>query len=136
MKRSFPASQETELSKLPQTVHLASCLAFNSDMRQICEEEHCLVAHTFEEGTYSDAQQVIWLAADIESKLEVISKSRAPGAIGSKHGRPLGFARFQIWLISNEGFSEEANRLLKRRKVFSSSRQQWTCWPRASARPL
>ena len=40
-------------------------------MRQICEEDHCLIAHTFEEGTYSDAQQVIWLAADIESKLEV-----------------------------------------------------------------
>ena len=40
-------------------------------MRQICEEDRCLVAHTFEEGTYSDAQQVIWLAADIESKLEV-----------------------------------------------------------------
>ena len=64
-------AEETELIKLPQTVHLASCLAFNSDMRQICEEDHCLVAHTFEEGSYSDAQQVIWLAADIESKLEV-----------------------------------------------------------------
>jgi serine/threonine-protein kinase RsbW len=36
----------------------------------------------------------------------------------------LGFTRFQIWLISNEGFSEEAARLLKRRKAFSSSRQQ------------
>src|SRR5215211_3488988 len=62
---------ESEVVKLPQTVHLASCSAFISDMRQICEEDHCLVAHTFEEGTYTDAQQVIWLAADIESKLEV-----------------------------------------------------------------
>src|SRR5215475_6313256 len=62
---------ETEFFKLPQTIHLASCSAFMSDMRQLCEEDHCLVAHTFEEGSYSDAQQVIWLAADIESKLEV-----------------------------------------------------------------
>src|ERR1041385_1206474 len=57
-------ASETELLKLPQTVHLASCAAFNSDMRQICEEGHCLVAHTFEEGTYTDAQEIIWLAAD------------------------------------------------------------------------
>jgi len=62
---------ETEFFKLPQTIHLASCAAFFSDMRQICEEDHCLIAHTFEEGSYSDAQQVIWLAADIKSKLEV-----------------------------------------------------------------
>jgi serine/threonine-protein kinase RsbW len=116
---------ETELIKLPQTVHLASCLAFNSDMRQICEEEHCLVAHTFEEGTYSDAQQVIWLAADIESKLEVDTDvarawcERLEGMAGR-----LGFTRFQIWLISNEGFSQEASRLLKRHRAFGSSRQQ------------
>ena len=116
---------ETELIKLPQTVHLASCLAFNSEMRQICEEDHCLVAHTFEEGTYSDAQEVIWLAADIESKLEVdVDVGRAwCERFESLAGR-LGFTRFQIWLISNEGFSEEASSLLKRRKAFASSRQQ------------
>src|SRR6185369_6703014 len=62
---------ESDVFKLPQTVHLASCAAFNSDMRQISEDERCLVAHTFEEGTYSDAQELVWLIADIESKLEV-----------------------------------------------------------------
>ncbi len=94
-------------------------------MRQICEEDHCLVAHTFEEGTYSDAQQVIWLAADIESKLEVdVDVARAWCERFENIANRLGFTRFQIWLISNEGFSEEASRLLKRRKAFSSSRQQ------------
>ena len=118
-------SAETEYFKLPQTVHLANCSAFNSDMRQICDEDHCLVAHTFEEGTYSDAQEVIWLAADIESKLEVDADvarlwcERFESLAGY-----LGFTRFQIWLISNEGFSEEAGRLLVRRKALCSSRQQ------------
>ena len=37
----------------------------------------------------------------------------------------LGFTRCQIWLISNEGFTEEAGKLLKRRKAFGSSRQQF-----------
>ncbi len=116
---------ETEQFKLPQTVHLASCAAFNSDMRQVCEEEHCLVAHTFEEGSYSDAQEVIWLAADIESKLEVdVDVARAWCERFERLANQLGFTRFQIWLISNEGFSEEAGKLLLRRKALSSSRRQ------------
>jgi len=116
---------ETESIKLPQTIHLASCLSFNSDMKQICEEDHCFVAHTFEEGTYSDAQQVVWLAADIESKLEVdVEVVRAWYERFENMANRLGFTRIQVWLISNEGFSEEASRLLKRRNAFGSSRQQ------------
>jgi serine/threonine-protein kinase RsbW len=116
---------ETEHFKLPQTIHLASCSAFNSDMRQICEEDHCLIAHTFEEGTYTDAQEVIWLAADIESKLEVdVDVARAWCERFENLANSFGFTRVQIWLISNEGFSEEANKLLVRRKALGSSRQQ------------
>jgi serine/threonine-protein kinase RsbW len=116
---------ETEFIKLPQTIHLASCSAFMSDMRQICEEDHCLVAHTFEEGSYSDAREVIWLAADIESKLEVETDvARAWCDRFESMAERLGFSRYQIWLISNEGFSEDANKLLARRKAFGSSRQQ------------
>ena len=116
---------ETDFVKLPQTVHLASCSAFISDMRQICEEDHCLIAHTFEEGSYSDAQQVIWLAADIESKLEVdVDVARVWCERLENIAGRLGFSRFQIWLISNEGFSEGALSFLGRHKAFSSSRQQ------------
>ena len=116
---------ETDFFKLPQTIHLASCSAFMNDMRQLCEEDHCLVAHTFEEGSYSDAREVIWLAADIESKLEVdVDVARAWCDRLESMAERLGFSRCQIWLISNEGFSEDANRLLDRRKAFGSSRQQ------------
>src|SRR5215218_1865178 len=94
-------------------------------MRQICEEDHCLVAHTFEEATYSDAQEVIWMAADVESKLEVdVNVARAWCDRFENLAERLGFSRCQIWLISNEGFSQEANKLLDRRKAFGSSRQQ------------
>lgn len=116
---------EDEFIKLPQTIHLASCAAFMSDMRQLCEEEHCLVAHTFEEGSYSDAKEVIWLAADIEAKLAVdVEVARSWCDRFENMAERLGFSRFQIWLISNEGFSEEANRLLDRRQAFGSSRRQ------------
>jgi serine/threonine-protein kinase RsbW len=116
---------ETEQFKLPQTVHLASCVAFNSDMRQISENERCLVAHTFEDGVYSDAQEVVWLIADLEAKLEVdLDLARAWVERFETLASRLGFSRFQIWLISNEGFSEEASRLLGRHKAFGCSRQQ------------
>jgi serine/threonine-protein kinase RsbW len=116
---------ESEFVKLPQTVHLAACSAFISDMRQICEEDHCLVAHTFEEGAYSDAQQVIWLAAELESKLEVdVEVARAWCDRLEHMAERLSFSRFQIWLISNEGFSDAAFRLLERRHAFGSNRQQ------------
>lgn len=116
---------ETELFKLPQTVHIASCSAFHSDMRQIADDERCLVAHTFEEGSYSDSQQVVWLIADVESKLEVdLGGARAWCDRFETLANSLGFSRHQIWLISNEGFSDEASRLLARRKAFGSSRQQ------------
>jgi serine/threonine-protein kinase RsbW len=116
---------ETDLIKLPQAVHLASCLAFDSDMRQVCEEHRCVVAHTFADGTYSDTHRVIWLAADIESKLEVdVDEARAWCDRFERMAARLGFTRSRKWLISNEGFSEEACRLLKQRDAFESSRQQ------------
>ncbi|HEX6046403.1 MAG TPA: ATP-binding protein [Pyrinomonadaceae bacterium] len=117
---------ESDLFKLPQTVHLASCVAFNSDMRQLCEEERCLVAHTFEDGTYSDAQEVIWLTVDIESKMEVdVDVARSWCERFENVAGNLGFSRYQLWLVSNEGFTEEANALLARRKAFGSSRRQF-----------
>lgn len=116
---------ESDLFKLPQTVHLASCVALNSDLRQLSDEDRCLVAHTFEDGVYSDAQEIIWLTADIESKLEVdVDVARAWCERFDTLAANLGFSRYQVWLISNEGFSEDASRLLGRRKAFGSSRHQ------------
>jgi serine/threonine-protein kinase RsbW len=116
---------ETEMFKLPQTFHLATSVAFNNDMRQISEDERCLVAHTFEDGSYADAQEVVWLVADIESKLEVdLEMTSAWCERFENLAGTLNFRRFQIWLISNEGFTDEAARYLARHKALGSSRQQ------------
>ncbi len=116
---------EADLFKLPQTVHLASCVAFNNDMRQLSDADRCLVAHTFEDGVYSDAQEVIWLVVDIESKLEVDADvARSWCERFETLAANLGFSRYQLWLVSNEGFTDEANRFLSKRKAFASSRQQ------------
>src|SRR6185369_11296504 len=72
-----------------------------------------------------DAQEVIWLAADIESKLEVeVAVARAWCDRFESLAERLGFSRYKIWLISNQGFTDDASDLLERRKALGSSRQQ------------
>jgi len=117
--------EEVDVLKLPQIVHIATGESFNSDLRQVCEEDKCFVAHGFENGTYSDAQAVIWLVAEIDSKLEVETDlaelwSERLDSLARIHG----FRRYQSWLISNEGFSSEASGRLARRGAFSSSKAQ------------
>src|SRR3954468_23161523 len=91
---------ESNLFKVPQTVHLASCVAFDSDMRQLSEEERCLIAHTFEDGTYADANEIVWLTVDIESKLEVDADvARLWCERFETLSANLGFTRCQLWLV-------------------------------------
>jgi hypothetical protein len=60
-------------------IHLASCAAFISDMRQSAKRTMSRRAHVRRRELLRRAGSV-WLAADIESKLEVDVESRAPGA--------------------------------------------------------
>jgi serine/threonine-protein kinase RsbW len=116
---------ETESIKLPRVVHVASCTAFAPEMRQVCDEDRCMVARAFEGATFSDANEVVWLAAEIDSKLEVDPElTEVWCARLERLGRQLGFQRIRIWLIANQGFSEEAMQILEARGAYSSSRRQ------------
>jgi serine/threonine-protein kinase RsbW len=116
---------ETDLVRLPQIVHAASCEAFHPSIRQVCDEERCAVAHGFDSGTYSDANEVVWIAAEIESKLEA---GRALAELWldrlAQVAHACAFARARLWLLSPEGFTPEASELLNEREAFSSSRHQ------------
>lgn len=116
---------ETDLVRLPQVVHAASCAAFYPSMQQVCDEERCAVAHGFDAGQYSDANEVIWLAAEIESKLEA---GRGITEIWCDRlmqvARVCGFTRVRLWLVSPEGFSTDASDLLNEREAYGASRQQ------------
>jgi serine/threonine-protein kinase RsbW len=116
---------ETELAKLPQVVHVASCMAFNSDLRQVCEEGLCAVAHGFDEAIYTDTREVVWLAAELESKLEVDADLAEVWCERLENlARNRGFKRYKIWLISEEGFSDNATEVVNRYQAFTSNRQQ------------
>jgi serine/threonine-protein kinase RsbW len=116
---------ETDLVRLPQVVHAASCAAFYPPIQQICDEERCAAAHGFDAGQYSDASEIVWLAAEIESKLEA---GRGVTEVWCDRlmqvARVCGFQRVRLWLVAPEGFSAEAAALLNERDAYGSSRQQ------------
>ncbi|HEX8775108.1 MAG TPA: ATP-binding protein [Pyrinomonadaceae bacterium] len=116
---------ETDLVRLPQVVHAASCAAFYPPIQAFCDEERCAVAPGFDAGTYTDANEVVWIAAEIESKLEA---GRGMTEVWCDRlmnvARACGFSRVRLWLVAPEGFSAEASELLAERDAYGSSRHQ------------
>ena len=114
---------ESELIRLPQIIYAAGCNAYSRALQ--CEGERCAVAHGFEAADYIDENEIVWLAAEIDSKLEAsreLTKEWCERL--SSLARECGFARVRLWLVAPEGFSPEACELLDKRKAFGSSRQQ------------
>lgn len=117
--------RETDLIRLPQLVHVASCVAFIPELQYGCDEERCIVAHTFEGATYTDANQIVWLVAEVESKLEADSELTKMWCERLERlARKSGFGRTRIWLISSEGFTDGALRIIAGRDGYASSTQQ------------
>jgi serine/threonine-protein kinase RsbW len=117
---------ESELIRLPQIVHVANCGAFDPTMLHHCDEERCAVGHGFEAGSYADTNEIIWIAAELESKLEAgrsLVETWCDRLQASS--RACGFTRVKFWLVASEGFSDDAIRVLNDRQVYNSSRQQF-----------
>jgi serine/threonine-protein kinase RsbW len=116
---------EAETFRLPQVVHSASCASFYPPIAQVCDEERCAVGHGFDSTSYADADPVVWIAAEIESKLEA---GRALTEVWldrlSQVAAACNFEHARLWLVAPEGFSAEAAELLREREAFGSSRQQ------------
>lgn len=115
---------DTDLLRLPQVFQAASGVSFSRALREFGEESSA-VAHAFEGGAYTDANEIVWLVAKVESKLEA-GRALVEKWLELLDGlsRQSGFVRTQIWLIANEGFSAEAMGLLRERNAFGSSQQQ------------
>lgn len=116
---------EIELILLPQIIHAASCVAFHPSIQTWIDDERCAVAHGFDAGHYDDASEVVWIAAEIESKLEAgrgITEMWCDRLDGV--ARACGWNRVRLWLVAPEGFTVEARDLLAERDAYGSSRQQ------------
>jgi serine/threonine-protein kinase RsbW len=110
---------------LPKIFFTTAASAFYRPIAQIAESERSAIALGFEPSADETGEEIVWIAAEIDSKLEATSElaefwcDRLEAA-----ALMCGFARFRIWLIANEGFSPEALETLRVRKAYGSSRRQ------------
>ena len=116
---------ETDLLRLPQVFHTASGVAFSPELREFGEESS-VVAHAFAGATYTDENEIVWLVARIESKLEANRKQTESWlALLDALARRSGFVSTQFWLIAKEGFSTEAIDLIHERGAYGSGEQEF-----------
>jgi serine/threonine-protein kinase RsbW len=114
---------EPDLIRLPQTVLATGCSAYSTSIP--CERERCAVAHGFEAADYTDENEVVWLAAEIDSKLEAsreLTEEWCDRLLSL--ARECRFGRVRLWLVAPEGFSPEACELLNQHEAYGSSRRQ------------
>lgn len=118
---------ETENGKitLPQVFYSAHATAFYPTLRQAAEEERSAVALGFETVDYKKENEVAWIAAEIDSKLEGSAELAEFWCDRLEMVAMAGnFSKYQLWLITPEGFSPEAIEILNRRMAYGSSRTQ------------
>jgi serine/threonine-protein kinase RsbW len=110
---------------LPRIFFTTSASSFYRPIAQIAESERSAIALGFEPGGDEETEEVVWIAAEIDSKLEA-GRELAEFWCDRLEAAALmcDFARFRIWLIAPEGFSPEAVELLRVRKAYGSSRRQ------------
>lgn len=110
---------------LPQMVYSAPTVEFYPPINQFTDAQHSAVALGFETANYTDENEIIWLSAKVESKLEA---GREVTEFWCDRLEMVAlvcnFQKYKLWLISPEGFSPEAIEVLKERNAMGSSRKQ------------
>lgn len=118
-------NSETKKMRLPQISYAAPSAAFYPPIGKVTEKERSAVGFGFQECTYADDDEIVWIAAEIDSKLEA-SKDLTEFWCDRLEMVALmcNFLNYKIWLVAPEGFSPEAVEVLRRRNAVGSSRKQ------------
>jgi serine/threonine-protein kinase RsbW len=110
---------------LPQIAHVAPLADYLPAFADVTEPERSVAARGFATRSYTDEDEIVWLAAEIDSKLEADEAlTREWTERLENAAREIGFANFRIWLVAPEGFSQAALDHLAYRGAFGSSRRQ------------
>jgi serine/threonine-protein kinase RsbW len=116
---------ETEKITLPQIIYTAHTVSFYPQFAQVADRTRSAVALGFIESKYTDDDETVWIAAEIDSKLEA-KKDLAEFWCDRLEMVALmcNFLNYKIWLVAPEGFSAEAMEVLHSRGAFGSSKKQ------------
>jgi len=116
---------ETDRIALPQIVHTAPAVEYDPSLNESAERERVVVAIGFNDQSYTDSGQIVWIAAEIESKLEADREIAEEWCKRLRHvGEVNDFSNYKIWLIATEGFSDGALDTLAQFGAMGSSRRQ------------
>ncbi|HEY0459019.1 MAG TPA: ATP-binding protein [Pyrinomonadaceae bacterium] len=116
---------ETEKITLPHVVYTAHTVSFYPQFAQVTDRTRSAVALGFIESNYTDDDETVWIAAEIDSKLEA-KKELAEFWCDRLEMVALlcNFPNYKIWLVAPEGFSAEAAEVLQSRGALGSSKKQ------------
>jgi serine/threonine-protein kinase RsbW len=118
-------SSDAEKTRLPQIVYTAHTVAFYPPIGNVTETERSAVALGFEKGTYTDEDQTVWIAAEIDSKLEAKRETAEFWCDRLEMvALTCNFTKYKLWLVAPEGFAPDAAEILKQRNAYGSSRKQ------------
>lgn len=111
--------------RLPNIVFAAHTAALYEPIGQVAELERSAVGFGFRDGKFIDESETVWIAAEIDSKLEA-SREHTEFWCDRLEMAALmcDFVNPRIWLIAPEGFSGDALDALNSRNAFGSSRRQ------------
>jgi serine/threonine-protein kinase RsbW len=117
--------KDAEKIYLPHIVYTAHTMAVYPPIEQTIEKERSAVALGFQESKYTDEDETVWIAAEIDSKLEA-TKDLTEFWCDRLEIVALmcNFLNYKIWLVAPEGFSPDAIEVLRQRNAFGSSRKQ------------
>lgn len=117
--------ENTEKIALPQIAYTAHTAAFYPAISQVAEKERSAVALGFEECTYTDEDETVWIAAEIDSKLEASKEVTENWCVRLEMVALMcNFLNYKLWLVAPEGFTPEAIEVLQNRNAYGSSRKQ------------
>ncbi|MGI8787776.1 MAG: ATP-binding protein [Pyrinomonadaceae bacterium] len=131
-KERYKGADETEIFdgnsekiRLPQIVFNAPAAAFYPAIIQVAEKERVAVALGFEKRAYTEEDKTVWIAAEIDSKLEASPETTEFWCDRLEMiALARNFPKYKLWLVAPEGFAPEAAEILQTRNAFGSSRKQ------------
>lgn len=110
---------------LPNIVFAADTSDIYEPIDQVCDPERSAVGFGFTGRAATDTSDVVWIVAEVESKLEASLDHTEFWCDRLEMAALMsGLAPYKIWLIAPEGFSHEANELLIARGAIGSSLRQ------------
>ena len=119
------ATELDSKTRLPRIFFTTAASDFYAPLVKVAEAEHAAIALGFEAREDDPRSEIVWIAAEIESKLEA-SREVAEFWCDRLEAAAVmcDFKTFRLWLISPEGFTSDALDILKQRNAYGSNRRQ------------